>query len=421
VHGGSPPAQATPLALTYFSEWLQRALRLLFAVVTASLPIVIVGAGAAGTGVAFALRSAGYDGPLLLAGDESHEPYERPPLSKGVLLGTHAPDRCRFRRRALYDERRIELLLGRCATAIDLSERRLRFDDGSETGWRALVLATGSRPRRLAVPGGDDSRIHTLRTLDDSQRIGAALVPGRHLLVVGGGFLGLEIAAAARKRGCRVTVVETATRLLPRLVTAPTSSFFEDLHRAEGVTLLLGRTVRSFEPRETAVRAVLDDGASIDAELCVVAIGADPTDSLARAAGLAVEDGILVDEDGRSSTDGVWAVGDVARRHGAPRLESVPGAAMQARGTAAALLGLPRPATEPPWFWTDQYDVKLTIVGLGRPGDRVVLRGATAARSFAAYHLRQGRVVAVDLVNRPADLARSKQLVATGGRLEEAA
>ncbi|BBG02632.1 MULTISPECIES: NAD(P)/FAD-dependent oxidoreductase [Pseudonocardia] len=382
-----------------------------------SVRVAVVGAGHGGTTVAALLRQHGFGGPVTLVGAEPHPPYHRPPLSKSAG-GALEP----LRPEAFYAEQRIGLTLGATVRALDARESVLLLDDGSRLVSDVVVLALGARPRRLQVPGADLPGVHTLRTVDDARALTGELGPGRSLVVVGGGYIGLEIASTARRLGAEVTVVEVAERVLGRSAGAELADRLTARHRAQGTRILTGTAVAGLTPapdgRVGAV--VLDSGRSLPCDVVLVGIGAQPCDELARSAGLECDGGVLVDERGRTSAPGVWAVGDMTRRplagrSGRFRLESIPSAGEQAKQVVADLLGLPAPAPEVPWFWSDQFDLKLKIAGLVGLGETTVVRGDLDGGRFAVFHLDgAGRVVAVETVNSPGEFMAGKKWMAAG-------
>ncbi len=371
-----------------------------------SAPVVIVGAGQAAAQAAASLREGGHEGGLILVGDEAHPPYQRPPLSKKHLAGALEGDRLALKADAFYAGAGIDLRLGARALAIDAAGHRVALEGGTEIQYGKLLLATGARPRALDLPGADLPGAHRLRGRDDVVRLQGEMAPGAALAIVGGGYIGLEVAATARELGLAVTVIEAAPRLLGRIVAPAVSAFFQGLHEARGVTIRTGAGVAAIEG-EGRVRAVrLADGTAIPADIVLVAVGSVPNDDLARAAGLAVEDGILVDEAGRASAPDVFAAGDVARfpsrRDGRRvRLESVQNAIDGAKAAAASMLGRPVVYDPVPWFWSDQYEVKLQIAGLSTGHDAVEIEGDAAAGPFAVAYRAGGRLLAVDTVNWP--------------------
>jgi 3-phenylpropionate/trans-cinnamate dioxygenase ferredoxin reductase subunit len=371
-----------------------------------SAPIVIVGAGQAAAQAAVSLRGLGYDGGLVIVGDEPHPPYQRPPLSKKHLAGALAGDRLALKAEAFYAEAGIDLRLGATARALDPLERRLELEDGTRLPYAKLLLATGSRPRRLALPGADLDGVHRLRTRSDVARFQEELRPGARLVIVGGGYIGLEVAATARELGLDVTVIEAAERLLGRVVSPAVSGFFHDLHAARGVTIRTGIGVAALEGDGRVARVRLADGEAVAADMVLVAAGGLPNAELAAEAGLPVEDGILVDEACRTGAPDVFAAGDVARftsrRYGRRvRLESVQNAIDQAKAAAAAMLG-ESPVYDPvPWFWSDQYETKLQIAGLSAGHGVAEIEGDPASGAFAVAYRDGARLLAVDAINWP--------------------
>jgi 3-phenylpropionate/trans-cinnamate dioxygenase ferredoxin reductase subunit len=388
--------------------------------------VVIVGAGQAGAQTAFSLRQWGFDGSILLAGDEPFPPYERPPLSKDLLKRTLEEDRLFFRTASWYADNRVELRTGIAAASIDRENRQVVFDDGRQDAWDALVLATGSRPRRLAAPGAALEGVFELRTIADARRISGAMRPGSRMVVVGAGYIGLEVAAVARTLGLEVTVLEAMDRVLARVAGPVVSEFFEREHRAHGVDLRCGSLLAGFDGDERLRAARLADGTRVECDLAVVGVGIVPCDELARACGIECDDGIIVDRDARTSDPFVFAAGDCTRRplvHYARtgRLESVHNAIEQGKLVAAAILGRDRPVEDVPWFWSDQYDLKLQTAGLSQGCDTTVVRGNPDERKFAAFYLRDGVLIAVDAVGSPMEFMASRQLIACGARPDPAA
>ncbi|WP_454019656.1 NAD(P)/FAD-dependent oxidoreductase [Azospirillum sp. Marseille-Q6669] len=378
--------------------------------------MVIVGAGQGGLQVAESLRAEGYDGPITLIGEEVAAPYHRPPLSKAILAGTMEEAQLAIRGAEFFERQGIALLTGTRVVAIDRSARHVHLEDGRRLEYRGLALATGARVRRLPVAGDDLDGVLGLRSLDDSRRIRAALDRAARVVVIGGGYIGLEVAAAARKRGLEVTILEAAGRLLARSATPFLAAFYADLHRSEGAMVELEAKVVGMDGqggRVTAVRTA--DGRSHPADLVVIGVGIVPNTALAEGCGLACDGGILVDDGARTDDPAIVAVGDcTARRTGTGtllRLESVQNAVEQGKSAAAALLGRERPFTAAPWFWSDQYDVKLQIVGLSTDHDRMVLRGSPQDRRFSAFYFRRDALVAIDSINRPADHMAGRKLL----------
>jgi 3-phenylpropionate/trans-cinnamate dioxygenase ferredoxin reductase subunit len=379
---------------------------------------VIVGAGQAGAEVAGSLRQQGYTGRIVLLGAEPQLPYRRPPLSKTYLAGTATAESLTIKPQAGYDTANIEVRLATRVERIERARKQVVLADGGTLHYDKLVLATGGAPRRLALTGAEAPNVLYLRTLADADALRAELQPRRRLLIVGGGYIGLEVAATAVKQGLQVTVLESAPRVLVRVTAPEMSAFYERVHREAGVDVRTGVTLQQFEQQAGRMCAVqLADGTRIETDVVLVGIGLLPHVELAREAGLDVGDGIVVDALGRSSDPDILAVGDCACQANAwlgraVRLESVPNANEQARIAAATICGKQSPNRSVPWFWSDQYDLKLQMVGLSQGYDQVVLRGDPAGRSFCTFYLREGRIIAVDAVNRAPDFLTAKTLVA---------
>ncbi|MER5864974.1 FAD-dependent oxidoreductase [Kitasatospora sp. NPDC002040] len=363
---------------------------------------VVVGAGLAGAKAVETLREEGYEGPIALIGAEEERPYERPPLSKGYLMGKAAREKIYVHPADWYAEHRVDLRLGLRATAIDPAGHTVTLSDGHRLGYAKLLLATGSSPRRLTVPGADGEQVHYLRTVQDSERIKAAIRPGARLVVIGAGWIGLEVAAAAREAGAAVTVLESAELPLLRVLGREAAEVFAALHRAHGVELRFG--VQVTEVTGDGVR--LGDGELVAADAVVVGIGITPNTELAEAAGLEVGNGIRTDRHLATSAPDIWAAGDVANAFhplfGRPvRVEHWANALHQPRIAARSMLGQDAVHDRVPYFFTDQYDLGMEYTGYVEPGgfDRVVFRGDRAAREFIAFWLDGGRVLAGMNVN----------------------
>ncbi|MNH53492.1 Rhodocoxin reductase [compost metagenome] len=375
--------------------------------------VLIIGAGHAGGSAAALLRQYGFEGEIVLAGEEAAAPYQRPPLSKAWLKGEAGLEDLLLRPESFYAEQKIDLRTGVTATAIDADARSVTFADGTVEAYDVLILATGSMARKLAIPGADRPGLLELRTLDDAERLKSVLSPGQRLAVVGGGYVGLEAAASARALGAEAVVIERMDRVLARVASETLSAFFTNLHRQHGVEILTGAEVAGFE--DGGVR--LADGGLIAADAILVGVGALAREALARTAGLACENGVVVDETARTSDPAIYAIGDVTHRplpvHGGRmhRLESVPNALEQAKQAAAAIVGRAAPAPEVPWFWSDQYDVKLQIAGLPFDADRQVVRGDPAKGGFAVFHLNGDRIVCVEAINAPAEFMGGRLLI----------
>jgi len=380
--------------------------------------IVIVGAGHAGGSAAAFLRQFGWKGRITLVGEEPFLPYQRPPLSKTWLKEEMDAASVALRPIGFYRTNNIELLTGVTATAIDCDRCTVALSTGKNLEYDELVLATGARPRVLAVPGHDLGGVLELRGIADANRIRAALVAGSRLVVIGGGYIGLELAASARSIGASVAVIEREERLLARVASPILSSFFHEAHEARDVRILCNAKVAAIEGdagHATSVR--LGDGTRLSCDAVLVGVGAGPDDRLARESGMVCENGIVVDLAARTSDPHVHAIGDCTwrplplydRRF---RLESVPNALEQAKQAAADLCGRPQPAHEVPWFWSDQYDIRLQIAGLPFDAASATVRGDPAAGRFAVFHLALDRTLqAVEAVNAPIEFMAGKSMI----------
>jgi NADPH-dependent 2,4-dienoyl-CoA reductase/sulfur reductase-like enzyme len=387
--------------------------------------IVIAGAGHAGGRAAEALRAAGHKGTIVLVGSERHPPYERPPLSKEVLAGTMPVEKTYIRPPGWWSEQGIELKLGSEAEGIDRAQQQLRLKDGSTLPYDALIVTTGARPRLLRIPGGQGPRVLYLRDIDDSLSLREKLVPDMRLVVIGAGFIGLEVAATAKKRGAKVTVLELAPHVLARVAPLEIADYVADLHRRNGVELRTGVSVTAIEDLGSELAIVTAEGERIPADYVAAGIGAQPNTELAQAAGLAVEDGIKVDEFGRSSDANIFAAGDVTRHWNpivgrAIRLEAWQNAQNQAIAVAKVAAGGTSPFAEVPWFWTDQFDMNLQMAGAPDHWDRLVFRGEPAERSFTVFHLADDKPVAVTTVNATRDMRWGRMLIQRGQAVDPA-
>ena len=378
--------------------------------------IVIVGGGhAAGQGAA-SLRQSGYDGKLVIVCDEPHIPYQRPPLSKQYLAGEHGLDRVYLRPEAFYQARGIEIRSGRRAAEIDVKAKTLVFDDASTLAYDKLLLATGARVRKLDIPGGALPGVHYLRNIADADNIKADMAPGRRLTIVGGGYIGLEVASVAVQAGLSVTVLEMEDRILKRVASAEMSTFYHALHTDAGVDIRTGASARRFAGTGRVDQVVCADGTEVPSDIVVVGVGVAPNIELAQAAGLTCENGILVDERCATSASDIYAAGDCTN-HPNPilgrrlRLESVPNAMEQSRVAAANLAGQEKVYANVPWFWSDQYDLKLQMVGFSTDGNSHVVRGDPATRKFVMFHLKDDVLRAADAVNAPREFMTCRQLV----------
>jgi 3-phenylpropionate/trans-cinnamate dioxygenase ferredoxin reductase subunit len=371
-------------------------------------PVLIVGAGHAGFQVAASLRQLGYKDRVAVINDEAHLPYQRPPLSKAYLKGTGGPDSLMFRPQKFFDEQNIELISDRAA-AIDRAAKQLKLASGRALDYGHLVLATGARNRLLDIPNANLPNVRYLRILDDSDDLRARIAASKRVVVIGAGFIGLEFAATARIKGLEVDVLELASRVMARAVTAEVSEYFQARHAAAGIRIHLGVMATSIEADGEKITGVsLSDGRHIPADLVVVGVGVLPNVELAAEAGLSTASGIIVNEHLLTSDPDISAIGDCAlfespRFGGSLRLESVQNATDHARCVAARLTGDDKPYDGQPWFWSDQGDDKLQIAGLTTGYDQVVMRGDPAAKAFSAFCYRAGKLVGIESVNRAGD------------------
>ncbi|WP_411036533.1 NAD(P)/FAD-dependent oxidoreductase [Shinella sp. BYT-45] len=381
--------------------------------------IVVVGAGQAAVALAARLRLEGFAGDITLIGDEPFAPYERPPLSKGILLGNTARESILLRETAWYGQHGVTLRTGVPAVGIDTAARFVRLEDGSRLTYDELVFCTGAVPRKLpGEMGGSLASVHALRGMADTDRLAAELAPGRHVLVLGGGYIGLETAATAIRRGLRVTLVEMAPRILQRVACPQTSAYFQALHESQGVRILVSTGLARLAGTERVSAAELADGTMVPIDLAVVGIGVVPETGLAQSAGVATSNGIDTDAEGRTNLPHVWAAGDCAnfvyngRRI---RIESVGNAIDRAETVARGILGKEQDPATVPWFWSDQYDCNLQIAGLNLGYDAVHEKTFPARpASRVHWYYRQDRLIACDAMNAPRDYMIAKRLIEAG-------
>ncbi len=379
--------------------------------------MVMIGAGQAASQLAASLRQEGYQGAITVIGDEAFPPYQRPPLSKKFLSGEMEEERLYIRPPEFYAQANATLILNARAEKVDLEAKTVTLGDGAVVPYETLAFTTGSRVRKLTVPGADLAGIFYLRGIADVKAIQPHFQAGKRLVVVGGGYIGLETAAVAAKRGLKVTVVEALERCLQRVTSKQISDFFEGVHRAAGVEILTRTGVHGFERASDGALLVKTANGEIAADLVIAGIGILPEQEVAQAAGLVCDNGIVVDEYARASDPNVYAIGDCAN-HPNPllgrrlRLESVQNAIDQAKAAALAIVGRPKIYAEVPWFWSDQYDLKLQIAGISAPGDDIVVRGDPETRKFAVFYIRDGHVAAVDAVNAVPEYMIGRQLIA---------
>lgn len=392
--------------------------------------IVIIGAGHAGGRAAEALRGAGFAGHIALVGEESHLPYERPPLSKELLSGTMEVEKLTFNPESFYAEKTIDLHLGIEAQEIELNLKRVRLSDDTDLAFDKLLIATGGRVRRLACPGAGLGGIHYVRNINDTLRLRPELKEGTRVAVIGGGFIGLEVAATARKRGCSVTVIELADQVLARVADPAVGALVADMHRAHGVHVLTGTSVERLEGDTEVAEVVCTDGETIEVDVVVVGIGILPNTEIAREAGIecapaGTPGGIKVDEYGRTSVANIWAAGDVAyhynpilKRH--LRLESWANAQNGAIAVARNMVLDPVPYAEVPWFWSDQFDLNLQVAGAPETWDRLVVRGDPAANKGIVFYMAADHVAGATAFNQGREMRFLKRLIETGKPVADA-
>lgn len=383
---------------------------------------IIVGAGQAGAQVAISLRQGGYRAPILLLGAEAHAPYERPPLSKEVLAGRRAAAQLALRKPDFYIANGITLCTGTQVLSVDRTARTVALADGRTEAFGHLVWAAGGRARRLNCPGADAAGIYAIRTIDDVATLSNHLAGGtRRVILIGGGYIGLETASVLRGQGHTVTVIEAQDRLLARVTAPPISEFYLQAHRAQGVVVRLGAVLSAMTTlhgRITGIR--LADGEEIPADLVIVGIGIQPNIEPLADAGVDCPNGVRVDATCRSSDPGILAVGDCALfpnpyAVGLVRLESVPNAVEQARIAATSILGTPAPTAAVPWFWSNQYDLRLQSAGLNLGWDRLEPVGNPDGGPFALRYFRQDRLIAVDCINMTAEFNQAKKQISPLG------
>lgn len=386
--------------------------------------IVIIGGGQAGAQAAISLRQAGFRGAVTIFGAEPHIPYERPPLSKKFLAGEINEEQLLMRPAAFYVDKNITIRTDTPVTNIDHKAKHVWLNDGNSVPYDKLILSTGGRVREIQCPGANLPGVHYLRTANDVDGFRDKLTPGLKLSIVGGGYIGLEVAAVAIKRGCQVTVLEMLPMVLNRVVAPEMSEFYASVHRAEGVDVRTSTNVTAFEG-DGKVERVICENETVDTDMVIVGIGILPNVELAVSAGLDTDNGIVVDECARTSDPDIFAAGDCTNHPNAIlgerlRLESVPNALAQGKAAALAAIDKPTPYAEVPWFWSDQYDLKLQMTGISKPGDTVVIRGNMAERRFSACYVRAGVFVACHAVNAAKDFLQSKKLIAAHTKIDPA-
>ena len=384
--------------------------------------MVIIGCGQAGGQAAASLRQEKYEGPITMIGQEPYIPYQRPPLSKQYLSGEQEKEKLSLRQESFYSEKEINLKLETSVLSLDPHKKELQLENDETVTYDKLLVATGGRPRKLEVDGHTLKGIHYLRNIDDVDAIKTQMNTSQNLVIVGGGYIGLEVASVAIKRGLTVSVLEMESRILERVTTEEMSAFYHQLHTDEGVNILTSTQAKAFKGSETVESVVCGDH-EIPADLVIVGIGILPNTEMAEAAGLETNNGLVVDEHCRTSNEHIFAAGDCTN-HPNPilnrrlRLESVPNAMEQGRVAASNMLGGSKSYASMPWFWSDQYEHKLQMVGFSKDSDQSVVRGDMESKSFTVFYLKDGSIIAADSVNNPKEFMASKQLVGKKASIE---
>jgi 3-phenylpropionate/trans-cinnamate dioxygenase ferredoxin reductase subunit len=379
--------------------------------------VVIAGAGhAAGQAVA-SLKQQKFGGCIVMIGDEPYLPYQRPPLSKKFLAGEMPAERLYFKPESFYADDNIEVRINTRVESIDRDTHRLATSDGNRVGYDKLILAVGSRVRTVPVAGGNLDGVLYLRNIADVDNIRAAIAPGKHIVIVGAGYIGLEVAAVCRQLELEVTVIEMEDRVMSRVVSPQVSDFYQRQHLSHGVDLRLSTGLEAFQGNDHIAAVATTDGQSIPADLVVVGVGILPNTELAEAAGLAVDNGIVVDDRCQTEDADIYAIGDCTSHPNSIygrqlRLESVHNALEQAKTAASNVCGVEAHYSQVPWFWSDQYDIKLQIAGLSEGYDQTVLRGDPSSAGFACFYLKNHKLIAVDAINSPREFMQSKALIA---------
>ncbi len=380
------------------------------------MSIVVIGAGQAGLQTIMSLRQTGYEGDITLVGDEAFLPYQRPPLSKAYLSGNMERERLFLKPDEFFTENNVTLKLNTSVESLDAAAKSVTLSNGETLSFEYAVIATGSRPRLLNVPGRELANIFDLRGMADIDAMQPHFVEGKKLVVVGGGYIGLEAAAVAAGMGLSVHVLEAAPRLLARVAEPEISDFYTRIHQAHGVTLVTESQMTGFVGDGAVSGVEMADGSIIDADIVITGIGILPNVEIAETAGLAVENGIVVNEVGQTSDAHIFAAGDCTSHPNdllgrTMRLESVPNAIEQGKAVASAICGTPKPYHQVPWFWSDQYDVKLQIAGVPTQIDSKVLRGDDSSNSFAWFYFTGDKLTGVTAINRPAEFMAGRMLI----------
>jgi len=377
----------------------------------------IIGTGQAALQAAVNLRHEGYAGRIVMTGEEPHLPYNRPPLCKSYLAGLVGEEKLLLRPRSFFLDSDIEIRTGITAQKLRLPDRVVDFSDGRSIGFDHLVIATGGRPRKLSIPGADLPQVHYLRTLADVNRIRQSMLANARLVLIGGGYIGLEVAAVARQMGLEVTILEAAPQLLSRITGPLVAGFYSELHQKNGVSVQCGTTATFIESCGSGVRVCCATGQSHQADLVIIAVGMEPNIDIALNAGIVCNKGIVTDDFCRTSVPDIYAAGDCSEHRSSfydtqMNLQSVPSAIEQGRTAASAICGKEKPLKHVPWFWSDQYDIKLQSAGIMGGHDQIIVRGEPQDQSFATFYLKGQRLIAIDAINRPEEFSLSKEWIA---------
>jgi 3-phenylpropionate/trans-cinnamate dioxygenase ferredoxin reductase subunit len=383
---------------------------------TSNQTCVIIGASHAGSSLATAVRKEGWQGSIIMLGDETILPYHRPPLSKALLLAEKTADQIEIFKPAVYEKANIEFRLGVSVEKIDRANKNVLLNNGETIPYDKLGLCTGARVRKLDIPGAQLKGVHYLRTMADAQAIQAEVKPGGKAVIVGGGYVGLETAASLRKLGMEVTVLEMMNRILERVTAPELSAYYSDLHQRHGVNIIVNAQALELRGTDRVQEVVCNENRTLDADLVIIGIGVIPNTELAADAGLAISNGVVVDELAQTSDPDIVAVGDCTNHPNdllgyRLRLESVPNAMEQAKAAAATLCGQHKPYHALPWFWSDQYNIKLQIAGMNRGYERVIIRGVPATDQFVAWYMKGNQVLAADCINNPKEFMIAKKII----------
>ena len=379
--------------------------------------IVVIGSGQAAVQFAVSLRRQEFQGSIKIIGEETHLPYQRPPLSKEFLLEEYKTERVVLKKLEFYENNNIDLILGEPAESIHVNKREINFHDGRKINYDKLILATGSRVRKLEVPGSDKAGIYYLRDLNDAKALKQRLKRSKKMVVVGAGYIGLEVASVAANLGIEVSIIEMANRVMNRTVDPIISSYYHKLHENHGVKIYLANGLKEFQGKNSVDKVLCSDGLELEANFVVVGAGVLPNQEIASNAGLECDNGIMVNEFGETSDKNVYACGDCTNHPNESlgtrlRLESVHNAMEQSKTVANSIMGNKNPYNQIPWFWSDQYDHKLQLVGISGEHDEVILRGSESEKNFLLFYLRNSKLIAVNAVNSPKEFLISRKLVA---------